>query len=150
MSHYFAYGSNMNSQRMQERGIPFSKPIRAQLANYKLAFNKQAYRNPSEGYANILPFDGEIVHGVLYCIPESGLDALDRFEGAPNHYRRSTVTVQAEGGCMLQVLTYVAHSNRVRSGLKPSPSYLNHLLAAGAMLPKGYLKQLEQYKTLGD
>ena len=37
---YFAYGSNMNSERVKERGIIFSKREYGILEGFRLVFNK--------------------------------------------------------------------------------------------------------------
>jgi len=62
---YFAYGSNMNPERMRQRGIKFSKREHAILEGWKLVFNKIASRNPNKGYANIERKEGSIVKGIL-------------------------------------------------------------------------------------
>ena len=46
------------------------------------------------------------VEGELYAIPEHALAELDRFEGAPELYRRERVAVEA-GGERLEACTYV-------------------------------------------
>jgi len=49
---YFAYGSNMNKDRMTERGINFTSRQFAKLADYKLVFNKKASKG-NYTYSNI-------------------------------------------------------------------------------------------------
>jgi gamma-glutamylcyclotransferase len=61
---YFAYGSNMDSERMSERSIRFSQRTHATLKGCRLDFNKVASRNPQEGYANVVKFENGIVEGV--------------------------------------------------------------------------------------
>ena len=65
---YFAYGSNMNSKRMEEKRVPFLKRRSAKLRGYKLKFNKIATRKTNEGYANIVADLNSIVEGVLYDV----------------------------------------------------------------------------------
>jgi gamma-glutamylcyclotransferase len=54
---YFAYGSNMDPERMRERNITFSQRICAVLKGYRLEFNRVASRNPQEGYANVVKLE---------------------------------------------------------------------------------------------
>ncbi|MEM0053840.1 MAG: gamma-glutamylcyclotransferase family protein [Nitrososphaeria archaeon] len=46
----------------------------------KLEFNKISYRNPNEGFANIVPCKGIFVEGILYEINSSDLSKLDKYE----------------------------------------------------------------------
>jgi len=145
---YFAYGSNMDPERMRERSISFSQRIRAVLKGYRLEFNKVASRNPQEGYANVVKFENGIVEGVLYEIPDSDLSKLDRFEGYPNHYNRVKVKVKLNDGQEVEAVAYIAQPNKMRDGLKPSRDYLDHLLAAKDILSESYRRKLEAWQPL--
>lgn len=146
---YFVYGSNMNQERMKQRGINFSLRKRAIIRGYRLEFNKLASRNPQEGYANIAPDEDETVEGILYEIPDSDLSKLDRYEGYPDHYNRIKVKIKLDDGQEMEVITYVAQPDKVRKKLKPSREYLNHLLkGAKGILTEVYYQKLESWKTL--
>ncbi len=144
---YFAYGSNMNPERMRERGIDFSERVRAILEGWRLEFNKVASRNPEEGYANIVKDDKEIVEGILYTVFDSDIKKLDRYEGYPCHYNRITVIVKLNDGKEREAITYVANSEKVRDGLKPSREYLNHLLERCDLLSQEYCEKLKRKDT---
>lgn len=90
---YFAYGSNMNPERMRERNIYFSSRNHATLKGFRLEFNKVASRNSEEGYANIVLDKDGTVEGILYDITNSDLIKLDRYEGYPDHYNRVKVNI---------------------------------------------------------
>lgn len=145
---YFAYGSNMDAERMRKRGVNFSQRIHAILKGYSLRFNKMTSRNLKEGYANIIPDKKGIVEGVLYNISDSDLSKLDEYEGYPNHYDRIKVKVQLDDGEEVETVTYIAQSNKVREGLKPSRAYLNYLLAAKDILSESYYRILESWETM--
>jgi len=145
---YFAYGSNMNSERMREREVNFSKREHATLKGWRLDFNKQASQNPKEGYANIVPCEGVMVEGVLYEISDSDLKKLDRCEGYPNHYCRIKVKVKLDNGQGRDAITYVAQADKVKSGLKPNRQYLEHLLKGCDVLSENYCKRLKEWKAL--
>ncbi|MEW6574370.1 MAG: gamma-glutamylcyclotransferase family protein [Bacillota bacterium] len=143
---YFAYGSNMDAARMRERLKDvggWQERVPAVLTGWRLAFNKVAGQNPHHGFANIVPAAGEKVEGCLYRLPEAALEALDRYEGVPDHYVRREVTVKRrDTGESLAAVTYVAQSERVREGLKPSREYLQHLLAGEECLSQEYFQRL--------
>jgi gamma-glutamylcyclotransferase len=145
---YFAYGSNMDPERMRKGSISFSQRIRAVLKGYRLEFNKVASRNPQEGYANAVKFEEGIVEGVLYEIPDSDLSRLDRFEGYPDHYDRVMIKVELNDGQKLEAIIYIAQRDRIAEGLKPSRDYLDHLLAARDILSESYRRKLEAWQPL--
>jgi gamma-glutamylcyclotransferase len=145
---YFAYGSNMDSERMKARSVSFFQRTHAILKGYRLEFNKVASRNSQEGYANVVKFENGIVEGVLYEIPDSDLPKLDAHEGYPEHYDRIKVKVTLNDGQEVEAVAYVAQPNKVRDGLKPSMDYLNHLLAARDLLSESYRRKLEAWQPL--
>jgi len=145
---YFAYGSNMNPDRMKSRGVKFLRRIHAVLNGWRLEFNKVSFRNPREGYANIVRDENSIVEGILYEILDSDIGKLDRYEGYPDHYDRITVKVRLDNGSEIEAFTYIAQPDKVRSGLKPSKEYLNHLLKGSDLLSKEYRDRLSKLETL--
>lgn len=145
---YFAYGSNMNSERLRERGVNFSKREHAILESWMLEFNKIASRNPKEGYANIVKDKKSIVEGILYTVQKSDIEKLDRYEGYPNHYERIKVRVKLDDGEEVEAITYVANPNRVKEGLKPCREYIDHLLKGCDLLSKEYCERLRKRGTL--
>lgn len=147
---YFAYGSNMDSEKIRERGIHFSQRIHATLLGYRLEFNKVSSRSPEQGYANIVPFENGIVEGVLYDIEDSDLSKLDGHEGCPDQYERVKVEVQLDNREKVEAVAYMARPDRVRYGLKPSRDYIEHLLAASNLLSESYRRKLAVWETLED
>lgn len=145
---YFAYGSNMDPERMKNRGVKFLKRERAILKGFKLVFNKISFQNPGEGFANIVEDDKEVVEGILYEIEENDLEKLDRHEGYPSHYTRIKVNVTLENGQTVEAITYIARPDRTREGLKPSKEYLRHLLKGCDLLSKEYCEKLRNVETL--
>jgi len=145
---YFAYGSNMDPDRMKERGVNFSKREHAILEGWRLEFNKVSSRNLKEGYANIVRDENSIVEGVLYEITDSDLKVLDRYEGYPSHYERIKVVVRMDSGEKVEAVTYIAKPDKVKDGLKPSREYLSHLLKGCDLLSEEYWKKLRRWKTL--
>ena len=145
---YFAYGSNMDPERMRKRGIRFSRREHAVLEGYRLEFNKVSSQNPREGYANIVEDAESVVEGILYEIKESDLRKLDKFEGYPSHYRRTRVYVKLDNGERVEAITYIAQPEKVKSGLRPSNKYLSHLLRGCDLLSEEYCEKLKRIPTL--
>jgi gamma-glutamylcyclotransferase len=146
--YYFAYGSNMNPERMSERNISFSSRQLAKLFCFRLEFNKVSSRNPNEGYANIVPDKNSIIEGAVYEIPGSDLSTLDQFEGYPDHYQKIQVTIQLKNFNEVETITYIAHPDKIKVGLKPSKGYIKHLLAGEDILSKEYYRRLKIVETL--
>ena len=141
---YFAYGSNMNPERMKQR-IGWSPPSRgAVLQDYQLMFDKQSNDG---GKANIRPHEGAVVEGVLYLLEEKDLLEMDSFEGvADGHYRRDSIAVMTESEGLCRVVTYIAQITGPE--IPPTRAYLGHLLAGRDLLSPKYLKNLEKLQTL--
>jgi gamma-glutamylcyclotransferase len=153
MNWYFAYGSNMNAQRLFEErlkpeGIPRGERIAGRLDGWRLAFNKRARTPSGAGAGNIVPAPGESVHGTLNLLPPRGFEILDRYEGvAGGHYERRVVAVvRADTGATIEAVTYVALL--VGAELRPTRDYLGHLLAGRDLLPADYFERLGATPTI--
>ena len=140
MINYFAYGSNMSVSRMIQRGLnPLSRTTGI-LKDWKLRFNKKASAGDWT-FANIEKIKGEIVEGIVFGIHESDLDKLDKFEGAPNHYRRETIGVLTQGKS-IECITYIAQPKHIKEGLLPTEEYVGFLISGSALLSPEYQKML--------
>lgn len=79
---YFAYGSNLDRNQMEERVGSWGRCQKALLRGWKLTFNVS-----SSGWggkaANIIQTSDtkDIVYGVVYQLTEAQLDKLTRIEG---------------------------------------------------------------------
>lgn len=125
---YFAYGSNMNERRLQER-VPGSRKVGTGfLRNHEFLFSGFSKTwNGSVG--NVAPKRGARVFGVLYELPEGGIDKLDRFEGYPRAYQRKTAPIHPipSGAARRAVLYY----KKDKAPLAPaSPEYVALIRAA--------------------
>ncbi|MEN3016243.1 MAG: gamma-glutamylcyclotransferase family protein [Candidatus Methanosuratincola petrocarbonis] len=144
---YFAYGSNMDQERLRDRIGSFHSRKHAILEGYDLVFNKRDSSCRGAGFANIVKGKGK-VEGILYEIDETCLEKLDSIEGVhTNHYNRIEIKVECEGK-LLNAWVYVANENKVEEGLKPKKEYLNHLLKGQDLLSKEYFKKLQEVKTI--
>ncbi len=146
MSHfiYFAYGSNMLTQRLQAR-CASAKPLGvAAVLNHAIIFSKRS--KDGSGKAMIHPAPGESAHGVLFEILVRERGDLDEAEGLGIGYWRSDRFEVACGhtGSAIQVSTYIALPAVVDPTLQPYDWY-HALVCAGARqhaLPAAYVQRL--------
>ena len=145
VARYFAYGSNMNPDRVRERGIQFSTALPATLTGVRLAFDKTSEKHPGVGHANMVYDSAGSVEGVLYLL-DSGeeITKMDRFESTPRNYSREIVHVSTTRG-ELAAWTYFANPGVRRAGLVPPRSYLEHLLAGEPFLSTDYFAMLTSW-----
>ena len=123
---YFAYGSNLSVEQMQER-CPDSQPWRtAHLAGYRLAFgNTSSYRKG--GVATILPDgNGHHTQGLLYRLSNADLAKLDNWEAYPKRYDRFRPELIDADGVVHSAWTYWLKDYSPNS---PSEEYLGIIKA---------------------
>lgn len=144
MALYFAYGSNLNINRMLKR-CPTAQPIGVgTLEGYILVFQNN---NKGKIVANLMKENASEVPGVVYHMSDNDLQKLDRYEGHPYVYRRTTVPIDTEGNPELFCTTYIMdqtytsfdylsiqgikirdfHKKQRYFG-KPKNDYLNHII----------------------
>ena len=140
---YFAYGSNMNFDRMRERNVAFALAQSGSLLHHRLAFNKSSTEISGISYANIVREVDGVVEGVLYQLSdEQQIFKLDVFEGVPYLYSRDKFWIET-GGDRVAAWVYIANAALVKEGLKPARWYLQHLLAGKDYLSSDYYHMLE-------
>jgi len=150
-AYYFAYGSNMNPERMLRRGARFKGYRRGVLKNYELRFNKLRLNGSAAANAVFKP--GARLEGVLYELenPAEAIEALDRAEGYPSHYDRKILPVETPEGKLVDAVVYLAQPWVVKEGLVPEREYFEHLLRACGLgiLTDEYCAELKRlYRSL--
>lgn len=135
---YFAYGSNLNLERVKSRDLKFTDFFPVYLPDYQLVFNKISRTYPGTRAANIEKADGKFVEGLVYKTDSGSLAKMDVFEGYPEHYIREQIIVfKKENNVPLQATGYIAHPCKISPG-KPSKEYLEHLLQGRPFLSEAY------------
>ena len=146
--YYFAYGSNMNPERMAVRGLRHVSAEGARLHGYELVFDKVSQAHPTSAHANIRVRPGAIVEGVLYHLGNlTAIEGLDRFERTPINYSRELFAVHTQAGEAIWTWTYVANPAVRGVSLAPEREYLDHLLAGRDFLSPAYGAMLERVRT---
>ena len=126
---YFAYGSNLNQQDLEEWrkenpeyadvDLKFNKVTNAYLPAFRLGFTRKSKmaRRQYMGVADVVPSDDPLsrVWGAIYELTEEQLEKIDHYEGyrkdrdpKKNFYNRLQVEVVDKRGVKQACLTYQA------------------------------------------
>ena len=138
--YYFAYGSNLNPNRMNNRKAYFTERLCAKLINYEFKLHKEL-KNGTVA-ANIVKASNQdkaaCVYGALYRCKQEALVILDKFEARGISYERETVEVEIQStGKKVNAVTYIALPNRINDDLhKVATDYLNHCLLYTSPSPR--------------
>ncbi|MCW4151528.1 gamma-glutamylcyclotransferase [Halomonas sp. 18H] len=134
---YFAYGSNMNPQRVAARIGETHSAMPGVLKGYELRFDK-ASRVPGVSHANVVARPGARVEGVLIGLKHSGqILAMDPFEGHPTAYQRHRLPIHTGQG-VIDAWVYIAVPGTTEAERLPAREYLMHLLKGEAFLSSAY------------
>jgi gamma-glutamylcyclotransferase len=148
---YFAYGSNMLTERLQDR-VPSAEPVAAAtLPGRTLRFHKRS--KDGSGKCNLAPApeDSAAVHGVLFDFASDDLSALDDAEHRGHGYERRRVHPQTPDGSV-DAFAYVAQPAYVDDALRPYDWY-RAIVTAGAYqhrLPTAYRTRIEATRSYPD
>lgn len=105
--YYVAYGSNLNKAQMQYR-CPAAKPVCSGfLKDYELLFKGSL----TGAYATVEPKEGSSVPVGLWEITKKDEKNLDRYEGYPTFYYKTTVDVHTADG-IVPAMVYIMHEDR--------------------------------------
>ncbi|MAU53048.1 MAG: gamma-glutamylcyclotransferase [Roseovarius sp.] len=122
---YFAFGSNMLSNRLIAR-CPSAKLVgKAFVQDHALEFTKKSV--DGSGKATLIERTGVITPGVLFEIETAERDALDRFEGAGKGYDRIDTFEVVTGHDPVTAATYLASESQ--ADLLPFDWYLATVVA---------------------
>ena len=148
--HYFAYGSNMDSGRVQQRKMSFESASSGRLLDYSLRFNKRSVKYPGAAAANVVASAKGVTEGVVYRLADPvQIEMMDPYEGYPLRYRRTALPIITKAG-VVDAWVYIANEDYVAEGLAPAQWYLNHLLAGRGYLSASYFESLLRIKCLHD
>ncbi len=124
---YFAYGSNLDLQRMRERCPSARFDSRAVLRGHRLAFPRRA-QGRHGGAAGIEPDGASSVEGVLYLIQGRDLRTLDRQRGIASGCRdRREVRVEIPGGVVVTAWTCIARPH-AEGPFPPARGYMEQIV----------------------
>lgn len=146
MAFYFAYGSNMNKERLTRRVGSCDTIGVGKLSGYKLVFNKRL--NNGSAAANIIKCEGSNVYGIIYRLTKDAFNILDKYEGVKSgHYHRHIVTVSSSDQ-KIECIAYIAGASYIDDNVKPTTEYLGFLLSASDVLPSDYVEALKRVEFI--
>ena len=152
---YFAYGSNMNWQQMQNR-CPSARFVGvAMLPDHTIAFTRESVTRGC-GVADAVSEHGEEVWGVVYEICDPDVAGLDNSEGykpgrEQNSYWRRKCLVLKDGH-ERRPLAVSAYFGDPQPNPPPPNAKYKELILSGARhwhLPEEYVRDLEAIKVSG-
>lgn len=148
---YFAYGSNLDPEQIEERCPSHQFKCLALLPGFRLAFTRYSESRRS-WVADVVEDDASPgVWGVVYDISKEDLKRLDACEGYHgkgkiNAYDRygTSVLVNGEKDRPLGVLIYVVAKKSDKEH-PPGEEYLRHIISGAEHweLPEDYLELLK-------
>jgi gamma-glutamylcyclotransferase len=149
---YFAYGSNMLTERLKARcpgALPVGIAFRRGLV---IAFSKRSVDD--SGKATLLPQSdpASLARGVLFEIDAREESGLSKAEGKDyEQVENFEITLDVSGG-QGRARTYLARREGLDPGVRPYDWYLE-LVVAGTRqhgLPAAYAERLRQVEALPD
>jgi len=148
----FAYGSNMNANRLKQRVPSAIKICNASLPGYKFAFNKRSNDGSGKGNIQQTNVDGDTVAGVVFEINETEKPALDAVEGLGNGYNQTVVDLLDENGETFQAQVYIADESAVDNALLPYDWYKEFVVTGAEQngLPPEYVENIRKIAFTAD
>jgi hypothetical protein len=142
---YFAYGSNMNPEQIQERCAKPEVLAIARLPGHSVGFF--GHNKIWDGaQATVIPVEGRDAWGVVYRLSASDMEVLDnyqdvRIDGTGAYFDYPAEVVDREG-ILHSVFLY--KKDVLGESLTPSRPYLERILAGARMrkLPEDYVETL--------
>lgn len=141
---YFAYGSNMFTQRLRLRCPSSCRKATGKLPRHALRWHKRSLDGSGKCDAYFTGDPGDVVWGVVFEIRSDEKPCLDSAEGLGRSYVQKDVDVLTSDG-QVAAFTYVATPASINSGARPYTWYRD-LVLAGARehgLPGEYVSLIE-------
>lgn len=148
ITYYFAYGSNMDSKRINSRIDSAEVVGIALIRDYQLEMNKRGLDGSAK--ANIVPREDKLVWGVIYKIAYEDWGILDTFERG---YDRLTIQVELNHGTYIEAMVYVStRSEDLTDDLLPFSWYRAMLIRGSEEnhLPFEYREHIASFPVCSD
>ena len=140
---YFGYGSNMSTQYLINRRkiIPLESQA-AFLKDYELIMNMEGPNFLEPSFANIRPYKGSSVEGVIHKIDERDLQKIINTEG--EDYQLVKLSIYLKG--KRKIAYTLIYKTEETKDIPPSKRYLKILISAAKEnnLSNTYIESLEK------
>jgi len=147
---YFAFGSNLSSQRLLERIPRASKHCVATLPGHRLCWHKKGQDRSGKCDIAVTDDPQDLVYGVVYSMTRDDRFELDVYEGAGIGYERRQTRVTALHGEKIEAFTYYALE--IDHSRQPYHWYKEHVVR-GALeheFPAHYIEHIESTPSIDD
>lgn len=145
----FAYGSNMNLDRLKERVPSANKLLNVFIKGYTIKCNKISTDGSSK--ANIIKTDNDdnIVWGVIFEIDDSEKSNLDEYEQG---YNDSILSFLDSENSPHEAQVYIAEESAINDDLLPYDWYKEYIVSGAKEndLPQEYVEKLEAINFIED
>ena len=123
---YVGYGSSLSTKFMEPYCPSAKFVMRAVLPNFHIEFHKYS-ENLGGGISTIIEAPGEVVHCVVYEVPQEEIEAMDILEQVPEGvYKRETFLVLGEDGEWYKADLY--RIVKAEGPIRPSKKYVGYML----------------------
>ena len=140
----------MLAERLRAR-ITAEHPTRYALERHRLRFHKRS--SDCSGKCNVICTgqSSDVVHGVIFDVPEELIPELDKYEGVGYGYVKKLFRLLIDG-VETEVLVYVADADHIDDALVPYRWYLDLVLAGAEQngLPRDYVAGLHAIPFTSD
>ncbi|XP_066293696.1 uncharacterized protein [Branchiostoma lanceolatum] len=156
---YFAYGADMNPDRMATYlGSEIEERRWGLLYGFDILFNKKGFDRAAGSFPNIEFNPLRSVEGCVYVMTQDQLSVLDSHMGYPQHYAKAVLPVWVSNCadptalgvaqyCVPAVM-YIAQDEWTEETLTTDCSYsVGQCLQGGDLLTPGYIRHLEQLQA---
>ena len=149
---YFAYGSNMLTERLKLR-VPHATYLGvAKAKRRRLAFHKRS--NDNSGKCDLVKTnnDSDVAFGVLFDVPDSERSDLDDAEGLGYGYEDGSIDVLDADSKLVTATAYFARKDKIDPKLVPYDWY-HCLVVSGARqhdLPASYIASIVAVRSVPD
>ncbi|MCP4754832.1 MAG: gamma-glutamylcyclotransferase [Proteobacteria bacterium] len=127
--YYLAFGSNLDTARMEERVGTWKDTIPGYLKGFRLKYNKRPETDDGYAFANaVAGIEGVDIPCVAYHVERFGLMKLDAHEKVPTSYIRTVLPMTTRQGNTLLGHVYLANPDMIVADRKPSDPYRQRLL----------------------
>jgi hypothetical protein len=151
---YFAYGSNMLTERLKRRVHDVRCFGIARVVGRRLVFHKRSVdKSGNESGKCDIPTTGnnsDVVYGVLFEIPDSQRSALDCWEG--HGYEAASILLLDSDSSPVSARAYLATADAIDPRLVPYDWY-QCLVVVGARqhrLPGDYISSIVAVRSIPD
>ena len=148
--HYFAFGSNLSSPRLQQRIPRARKHCIATLHGHDLRWHKSGRDRSGKCSMHATGEVSDLVFGVVYRMTRDERAELDIYEGEGRGYERREIRVTASHGEIIEAFTYFATD--IDQRLQPYHWYKEHVLR-GALehgFPAHYVERIRAVESIHD